>query len=370
VGPAASRAPGHDQGRTRQPSAGAVLSGSGLIRFWAYPVLAWPGGGGAGRYRDSEASRRQPPGHDQGRRRSAAARPGRRSRPPPPGREGRAPPGLAALKVSPVQGRAAVPARARSRHRGELRGPSRRPPAGPEQPSEQARSPARAGHRQPAHGGLDGHDCPPRRRPAFPARSRSRAAAAVEQRARTAAPPAAPRDGQAGQQFRNRFSGRPVRAKPSSSKRRSPTSSSPARARPTPLPGTGAAHARPCNGKSQKHVTLSTMASQEPLLGSSVHDRRGNAAADLIDVPGIPAGPTGTRRPPNRPPDERARLNRGCLAGPRARPGPSTSQPPTWPDCARRALDLREVFAASDVTAAGGAASNRLLAGARATRPG
>jgi predicted RNA-binding Zn ribbon-like protein len=100
------------------------------------------------------------------------------------------------------------------------------------------------------------------------------------------------------------------------------------------------------------------VASQEPLLGSSVHDAA-QRAADLIDVLVSRPGHQ-DEAPADRPPDERARLT--AVLRDHGETGPIDISATDLAGLRQAALDLREVFAASDVTAAA-ERINRLLAG-------
>ena len=100
------------------------------------------------------------------------------------------------------------------------------------------------------------------------------------------------------------------------------------------------------------------MASQEPLLGSSVHDAA-QRAADLIDVLVSRPGQR-DEAPADRPPDERARLI--AVLRDHGETGPIDISAADLAGLRRAALDLCEVFGASDVTAAA-ERINRLLAG-------
>ena len=100
------------------------------------------------------------------------------------------------------------------------------------------------------------------------------------------------------------------------------------------------------------------MASQEPLLGSSVHDAA-QRAADLIDVL-VPGPGRRDEAAADRPPDERSRLT--AVLRDHGETGPIDISAADLAGLRRAALDLREVFAASDVTAAA-ERINRLLAG-------
>jgi predicted RNA-binding Zn ribbon-like protein len=99
------------------------------------------------------------------------------------------------------------------------------------------------------------------------------------------------------------------------------------------------------------------VASQEPLLGSSVHDAA-QRAADLIDV--LVPGPSRRETAGHPPPDERARLT--AVLRDHGETGPIDISAADLVGLRQAALDLREVFAASDVTAAA-EQINRLLAG-------
>ena len=100
------------------------------------------------------------------------------------------------------------------------------------------------------------------------------------------------------------------------------------------------------------------MASQEPLLGSSVHDAA-QRAADLIDVL-VPRPGRRDEAGQARLPDERARLT--AVLRDHGETGPIEVSDADLAGLRRAALDLRHVFAASDVTAAA-ERINHLLAG-------
>ena len=100
------------------------------------------------------------------------------------------------------------------------------------------------------------------------------------------------------------------------------------------------------------------MASQESLLGSSVHDAA-QRAADLIDVL-VPRPGRRDEAAAAGPPDQRARLTAVLRAHGEA--GPIEISAADLAGLRRAALDLREVFAASDVITAA-ERINRLLAG-------
>jgi predicted RNA-binding Zn ribbon-like protein len=100
------------------------------------------------------------------------------------------------------------------------------------------------------------------------------------------------------------------------------------------------------------------VASQEPVLGTSVHDAA-QRAADLIDVLVSRPGHR-DEAPADRPPDERARLT--AVLRDHGETGSIDISAADLAGLRQAALDLREVFAASDVTAAA-ERINRLLAG-------
>ena len=100
------------------------------------------------------------------------------------------------------------------------------------------------------------------------------------------------------------------------------------------------------------------MASQKPLLGSSVHDAA-QRAADLIDVL-VPRPGRRDEAAAARLPDERARLT--AVLRDHGETGPIEISDADLAGLRRAALELRQVFAASDVTAAA-ERINHLLAG-------